>query len=311
MTVVVVAPGADEHARAVVERLQASGVAARLFDTHRFPGELRISLGADPAAIDLDGERVVPSSVYVRDLGLDAAGQHARLDDAMAGDWRRTMAALRERADFVLSIVHRWEALGIPVYNPLSAFPRITKPYQLALLAAADLPVPDSLWTNDPDAVRRFAAGRRIAYKPVAGGALTKELLASDLEPARLDRLRASPVCFQELLGGRDVRVYIVDGKVACAIEIGTGAIDFRQDEQSHTRFEPDAELRRICTRATEVLGLRFTGMDLKADAAGRLKILELNPSPMFLGFDRRAGSDILGALCAALAGRPTLATTA
>ena len=42
--------------------------------------------------------------------------------------------------------------------------------------------------------------------------------------------------------------------------------------------------------------------MDLKADATGALKILELNPSPMFLGFDRKSGSNILGALCDALA---------
>ena len=39
------------------------------------------------------------------------------------------------------------------------------------------------------------------------------------------------------------------------------------------------------------MLGLRWSGIDLKADAAGTLKFLELNPSPMFLGFDRNAGT--------------------
>ena len=48
--------------------------------------------------------------------------------------------------------------------------------------------------------------------------------------------------------------------------------------------------------------GLRFTGMDLKETADGTPKILELNPSPMFLGFDHMGGTDVQGALVAALA---------
>ena len=58
-----------------------------------------------------------------------------------------------------------------------------------------------------------------------------------------------------------------------------------------------------LCVRATAALGLRFTGMDLKADRHGELKILELNPSPMFLGFEALASVDITGPLCDALLG--------
>ncbi len=49
------------------------------------------------------------------------------------------------------------------------------------------------------------------------------------------------------------------------------------------------------------MLGLRFTGMDLKADKNGTLKILELNPSPMYLGFEARADVKIADPLCDAL----------
>ena len=41
--------------------------------------------------------------------------------------------------------------------------------------------------------------------------------------------------------------------------------------------------------RAARILGLRFTGMDLREDAEGRAKFLELNSSPMFLGFEQLA----------------------
>jgi len=316
-TVIIIAPGTDPHATAVRDRLTAMAVDAVLLDPGRFPGELRIALGEAPEDIVIDGRRIDARSVYIRDLALNPTGSAstaADLDGEMQRDWRRTMAALRERSDFVLALLHRWEQLGTPIYNPLSAYPRITKPYQLALLAAAGLPVPASCWTNDPEEVRRFARGRRVAYKPVAGGAATQELQPRDLEPARLACLGAAPVCFQELLPGLDLRIYVVDGEVVTAIEIESDALDFRQHERSMKVRTLDDGLRRACERATAILGLRFTGMDVKFDARGAPRILELNPSPMFLGFDARCGTDIAGALAAALAagraGAPALAVS-
>ena len=298
--VVILAPAQDAHGQAVRERLRADGCEARVIDTQRFPAAMRIGLGERLEDIAIDGEATRPSAVYVRDYGLNpiATGELGG-EDAL-----RAMVALRERTDLVMSIVHRWEAAGVPIYNPPSVYPRITKPFQLALLAQAGLPVPETRWTNDPDEVRRFADGRRVAYKPIVGGAATRELEPRDLSDERLALLATAPVCFQELLPGRDVRVYVVDGEVVASIAIETDALDFRQHEQALGPYELDAELRAACVRATAALGLRFTGMDLKADAAGRFKLLELNPSPMFLGFDARAGSDVLGALCAALRGR-------
>jgi glutathione synthase/RimK-type ligase-like ATP-grasp enzyme len=307
--VVIVAPEHDDHARAVRDHLHGEGTRARILDTSRFPAELSITLGERLEEIEIDGERVRPRSVYVRDLGLNPSSPGSDFDARMRGDWRRAVAALQERADFVLALLHRWERAGIPVYNPLSAFPRITKPYQLALLADAGLPVPSTRWTNDPSEVRAFAAGRRMIYKPVYGGAATRELEDRDLGDDRLALLRAAPVCFQELLPGKDLRVYVLDGSVIAAIEITADAIDFRQHEQAMRLVGVDGDLQEICIRACETLGLRFTGMDLKADVRGELRILELNPSPMFLGFDRMSGSRILNALCRALA-RGTVAVT-
>jgi len=298
-SVLVIAPEGDAHARAVTDRLASMGVDAVSLDMSRFPGALAISLGEDLTDITIDGRRVAPRAVYLRDLALDPSGRPG-FDVAMRDDWGRTMAALRERSTFLMSILYRWEAAGVRLYNPVSAFQNITKPYQLALLAAAGLPVPLTRWTNDPDDVRRFAAERAVIYKPVSGGAATKVLDDGDL--ARLDRLRSAPVCFQELLPGTDLRVYVVDGRVVASVAIASDAIDFRQHELAIDRISIDDELAATCVRACATLGLRYTGMDLKVDAAGRPKILELNPSPMFLGFDSRAGTDILGALCAALA---------
>lgn len=299
--IVIIAPENEWHAQSVLERLRAMGAEAMILDTGRFPDQMRISLGERLDDVEIDGRRIAPSAVYIRDLALNPQGPSSGLAAGMEADWRRTLAALHERSDFVMSLLHRWELAGIPVYNPLSAFPRITKPYQIAQLAAAGLPVPSTSWTNDPERVRRAAAAGPLIYKPVSGGAATRKLGDDDLGDERLARLRAAPVCFQQLLPGTDLRIYVVDGEVIASIAITAEAIDFRGNEIALEPFPIGDRLRDICIRATAVLGLRFTGMDVKLDARGEPQILELNPSPMFVGFDERAGTDVLGGLCRAL----------
>lgn len=215
---------------------------------------------------------------------------------------RTTLVAFREKSAVVQGLLGRWEALGVPLYNPPSCNWRMHKPVQLALLQQAELPVPRTLWTNAPEEARRFAAGQRIAYKPVTGGAATRELSAADLTDERLAALSTAPVTFQELLPGEDVRVYVLDGALIASLRIVSRGLDFRQNEERMEPFELPPEVARQCLRATEVLGLRWTGMDLKRDAHGTLRFLELNGSPMFLGFDAWAGTDLLGQLAGALA---------
>ena len=220
----------------------------------------------------------------------------------MSDDWRTSLVILREKAEVLIAVMRRWEAMGLPIYNPLSASDAVRKPYQMAELARAGLPVPETLWTNDPAAVRRFADGRRIAYKPVAGGAATRELEASDLDDAKLARLANAPVTFQELLAGRDIRVFILDGRVVAAFQIHSQALDYRQNE---------GEGRKRGARSRRRTHLPDRGFDhrpsLHRDGPqGNRRRHAEDPRaesiPMFLGFDHMGGTDVQGALVATLA---------
>jgi glutathione synthase/RimK-type ligase-like ATP-grasp enzyme len=268
----------------------------------RFPSSLRLTLGEDLDDVLIDGTHVRPSAVYVRNVGTGALqAADGTESDSAAGRFQNWLVG-RERADVLTAMLSRWEHAGVPVYNGLAASPRMTKPFQLALLKEAGLPVPATRWTNDPGQVRSFAErGARVAYKPVSGGAATRELGADDLAPSRLELLSRAPVTFQSLLPGEDIRVYVLDGEVIAAIHIVTLALDFRGHEERCVPIELPAAVRQQCMRAAQVIGLRFTGMDLKRDAEGTLRFLELNGSPMFLGFDARAGSDVAGCLAARL----------
>jgi glutathione synthase/RimK-type ligase-like ATP-grasp enzyme len=293
----------DEHIAAVARRLTEEGVEALVVDTRAFPQETRLSLTQTLDGIIVDGRPLErPGAVYLRGFHAHPLAFGTDLREEMNEDWRLTLVALREKATLLKGLAARWEALGVPLYNPPSVDWRTPKPMQLAALQHAGLPVPETLWTNDPEAVRRFASGRRVAYKPVEGGAATRELTPEDLTDERLAALEAAPVTFQELLPGEDVRVYVLDGEIIASLRITSHALDFRQNEERIESFELPPDVARQCLQATGLLGLRWTGMDLKRDARGTLRFLELNVSPMFLGFDARAGTDILGHFARALA---------
>jgi glutathione synthase/RimK-type ligase-like ATP-grasp enzyme len=302
-TVVLVGSTSDDHVAALYASLGDRNVATVVLDSLTFPAAPRLTLGAGPDDIWIDGVNAArPAAVYLRSLYLSPLAFGVDMEKEMGDDWRTSLVILREKAEVLIAVMRRWEAMGLPIYNALSASDAVRKPYQMAELARAGLPVPETLWTNDPAAVRRFADGRRIAYKPIAGGAATRELASADLDDSKLARLANAPVTFQELLPGRDVRVFVLDGRVVEAFQIHSQALDYRQHEEKVERVTLDPAVERICLDAASITGLRFTGMDLKETAGGVFKILELNPSPMFLGFDELGGTNVQGALVDTLA---------
>ncbi|MET0412671.1 MAG: hypothetical protein ABW217_15310 [Polyangiaceae bacterium] len=294
----------DEHVEAIARDLIARGEAPIVIDPRLFPARLSVSLGAEASDIRIgDHARLVPRAVYLRGMYTDPGGFKTNADQAMDRDWRKTNAALGERWTVLTALLQRWAALGVALYNSPECANTLNKPYQLALLERAGLPVPRTLWSNDPAAVHDFCTREgAVVYKPVRGGAHTRKVSARDLEPERLARLRASPVCFQELLPGRNLRVYVVDDRVVCALAVEADELDFREVVPRVSAIELSSELAEQCVRATSLMGLRFTGMDLREDAEGRAKFLELNSSPMFLGFEQLASVQIGVHLSAALA---------
>ncbi|MFP2960051.1 RimK family alpha-L-glutamate ligase [Myxococcus sp. 1LA] len=302
-TVVLLGARDDAHVREVARRLSAEAVDTAVVDTRAFPEQTRLSLTETLDGIVVDGREVGrPAAVYVRGLHGHPLAFGVDAHEAMDADWRTTLTAFREKSALLSGLLGRWERLGVPLYNPPSSDWSLHKPAQLAALQAAGLPVPRTLWTNDAEAVRRFARKGRAVYKPVTGGAATQELREADLTDERLASLAAAPVTFQELLPGENLRVYVLDGAVIASLRITSPSLDFRQHEGVIEPVTLPPDVARDCVKACEVLGLRWTGMDLKRDAEGVPRFLELNGSAMFLGFDARGGTDVAGHLTRALA---------
>ena len=309
----IIGPADDPQVIAVRRSLRDRGVTPELLDLSAFPGRLKLSLRAgQPFA-----ENVALDSVgtwYVRSLPLPLpffppveGTEQFRLDDL-----RRSYAAGRERRSFLSGFVAAMERHGARLVNPPSAMAQhFRKPEQLTAMADAGVPVPRTLITNDPDAVLAFAGdiGGPVVYKPVAGGGMCRRMTEAHYAPERLARLAGAPVIFQAEVPGRNIRVYLVNGRVVAGYEIVSARLDYRGAETDVRPTALTADEERACVRAAEACAMSFTGIDLRRPDDGAFAVLECNPSPMFATVERRTGaSRVSEALAEALVTVPVTA---
>lgn len=183
-----------------------------------------------------------------------------------------------------------------------------SKPYQAQLIKQYGLRVPETLITNDPEAVLAFQREHgTLIYKSMSAVRSIVHALGED-DLARLDLIRWCPVQFQALVPGTDVRVHVVDGEVF-ATEIVSDMIDYRYARRSGGSAElratelPDETADR-CVRLAHGLGLPFAGIDLKITPDGEVYCFEVNPSPAYSFYQANTDQPIAEALARYLAHR-------
>lgn len=292
----------DYHAQHILERLQARGTPCFFLDTVAFPEKL--VMGLSPTDGEGGGFLKTPE------------GKQVPLSSIRSVYWRfhHGIEVNKELPPELRPIIYREieSALGslfrnmphVLWVNPYSAIDRHRyKAHQLYLMAQAGMRVPDTLVTNDPDAVRAFSQKHqgRIIYKPVAGGAHTAQVNDVDLSDERLKDLRISPVQFQEMIEGVDVRVYVI-GDELFAADIRAETLDFRDDPKAPIvpLTVPD-EIAQQCLEVARMFEYAFTGIDLRRSPDGQYCFIEANPSPMFVHFEKVSGYPLTEKLIALL----------
>lgn len=285
----IIGPATDPQVGCVAAALRRRGVEPVLLDLGRFPHGLRLSVRDGAAA----GDGLEPGHVgawYVRSLPLPLPFRVRGADDHAR---RFELAAGRERRSFLAGFLAAVAAAGAALVNPPDRMAQhFRKLEQLAALRAAGVPVPATLASNDPQAVREFArAVGAVVYKPLAGGARCRRLSPADLAADRLRLLARAPVLFQAEVPGANIRVYVVGGAVVAAYEIVSDALDYRGAE-TDVRAVPLATAEAdACLRAAAACEMPFTGIDLRRRPDGGFAVLECNPSPMFAAIERRTGA--------------------
>jgi glutathione synthase/RimK-type ligase-like ATP-grasp enzyme len=280
----------DPHVAGVAASLRRRGMEPVYLDLSRFPGDGSLSVrDGVPTARNLDLRAV--AAWYVRSLPLPQPFPVPHDIDPDAS--RMRYAAGRERRSFLAGFVAAMQASGALFVNPPAVMAQhFRKLEQLDTLRAAGVPVPATLATNDPRAVREFArdVGGALVYKPLAGGGRCRRVTGADLDLHRLRLLARAPVLFQAEIPGRNIRVYVVGGRVAAAYEIVSDQLDYRGAEIAVRPVPLGLAEARACRRAASACGMAFTGIDVRRRPDSSFAVLECNPSPMFAGIERRTG---------------------
>jgi RimK family alpha-L-glutamate ligase len=205
-----------------------------------------------------------------------------------------------EQVIFRVDALH---ALVVPVINSPSAIERtIDKFLASALLARAGLPTPRTIaCERAEDALDAFdELGGDVIVKPLFGSMGAGMTRVDDRDVAHrvfraLELERAVYYLQEPLLAARDLRAFVVGGRVLAAIErVGTG---WRANLARGARAraaELSAEQERLCLAATEALGADYAGVDLLGD-----HVLELNGIPGWRGLQEATGADVAAALVA------------
>jgi glutathione synthase/RimK-type ligase-like ATP-grasp enzyme len=287
MTTLVFGGADDEHALHVLEAICARGRDAELLDSRWFPTQMSIeaSLPGEGGGFRLPHGRRIPfaavRSVYWR--------SYAGVGAPVLPDEQQSYLAYNDARSLFESVLQRLPAKWVNSYRAFQLHQ--TKPVQLAMVAKLGVRIPETTLTNDPAAVRDFVRRHgECIFKPVQGGAHTRDLTEEQLTDDRLAHLELAPITVQQKISGTNIRAFVA-GERVLACEVETGMLDFRDDPEP--RIVPHTlpqDVQTQCRRIARTLELHWTGIDFRLMPQGEYFFLEANPSPMFLGFEEASG---------------------
>lgn len=320
MTILIVTRSSDSEAPgAVAHALEARGEQVYRFDTDLFPTQLRLVLD-ERAGGRLSGPEGVLELKDVSAVWYRRSAMGARIPREL--DPQLRLPSVEESRRVVFGML---AALGVFQLDAIEQVRRAEhKPLQLELARSLGMEVPRTLMTNDPEAVRAFAAScpEGVVTKMMSSFAVydeqgleqvvfTTPLEASDLED--LEGLDLCPMTFQERLSkALELRVTVVGDRVMAASidsqRLSGARNDWRREGltliDSWQPYTLPEQTEQQVLRLMEALGLNYGALDFIVTPDGRHVFLEVNPAGEFMWLTRRPGLPIAEALADVLTGR-------
>jgi len=263
--------------------------------------------GVEPLHIDRSHLETLPHDVSISADGVsgwtELGGRRVAVD-AIRGIYLRPQSQRGPLPASSCLLALAAATPAIVVNRPAAGRSNLSKPAQLAAIAAAGFDVPPTLVTTDPQAARAFLERHgRIVYKSVSGVRSIVNTLERGVDEARLAGVATGPVQLQRWIAGRDVRVHVV-GRRCFATAIASDAVDYRYGGIQETAFTPldldDALAARLADLAAQ-MGLLLAGIDLRLTPEGHWACFEVNPSPGFSFYEEATGQPISDAVAALL----------
>ena len=187
------------------------------------------------------------------------------------------------------------------------------KPRQLRLAHEIGFYVPETIITNDINAVEEIKEAFSLVAKPlkqalIGANDFEKVIFTSDIRTISdedSNSISVCPVIFQRLIPKEtDIRVTVV-GKQLFAVAIHSQEtedtrIDWRRGTNPNLQHEvielPD-DVAEKCVQIVQSQSLRFGAIDLVQDLDGKFWFLECNPNGQWAWIENRTGLPIAGAI--------------
>lgn len=192
------------------------------------------------------------------------------------------------------------------------------KPKQLKLAREIGFSVPETVITNEREALRSLFSGGDVIAKPLKQSLLEDPkglgsvIYTNDIESFNEIEgiaLRAAPVIFQRKLAKQfDLRVTVVEENVF-SVAIKSQVFEKTQTDWRHSSvvqlehevFHLPEQIEERCRELVKRLGLRFGAIDLVLDKFGEFWFLECNPNGQWAWIENRTGLPIAAAIVDAM----------
>lgn len=212
------------------------------------------------------------------------------------------------------ALTRHFETMGVYALNSAGAILQSRdKLYSLQLLLAKGLEFPTSGFAHSPvetNDLIEMVGGAPLVVKLLEGSQGRGVVLAETRKAAEsvINAFKAlnANLLVQEFIKeaeGRDLRCFVVEGKVVAAMERRAAEGEFRANlHQGGTAaiVKITSEERSLAVRAAKALGLRAAGVDIIRSKKGPL-LLEINSSPGLEGIEEATGKDVAGAMIASI----------
>lgn len=212
------------------------------------------------------------------------------------------------------ALARQFESMGVHTTNTSdSVIKSRDKLFSLQLMLKSGINIPTTGFANSPmdtNDLIEMVGGAPLIVKLLEGTQGRGVVLAETKKAAEsvinaFKALRAN-LLVQEFIkeaDGKDIRCFVIDGKVVASIQRTAAPGEFRANihqggTASIVKITP--EERKLSITAAKALGLDIAGVDIIRSKNGPL-LLEVNSSPGLEGIETATGKDIAGMMIASI----------
>lgn len=212
------------------------------------------------------------------------------------------------------ALTRQFEALNVYCLNSSTAITQSRdKLFSLQLLLQSGIDIPTTGFANSPldtNDLIKMVGGSPLIVKLLEGTQGKGVVLAETKKAAEsvinaFKSLNAN-ILVQEFIkeaNGKDLRLFVVDGKVVATIQREAMPGEFRANIHlggTASVIKPTSDEKKIAIRAAKAMDLKVAGVDIIRSSKGPL-LLEVNSSPGLEGIEGATNKDIAGEMIIAI----------